>query len=145
MKTYSIFKSSIGFTPVWKEGLPPYAGVPAIESDTVPTQEECEAAWDVFEPPAIPITPKIIPTISAWQARAAMKLTPYNDGTLLDAVEAVFTTLPDSENTIVVMTAWSHNANLERYSPTVLAFANALSLTSDEVDAVFKLAASLKV
>jgi hypothetical protein len=84
-------------------------------------------------------------SISAWQAHTALKLTPYGDATLYDAVVQILNALPDGAEKILAITAFQNGANFERNSPTILNIATVLGLDSDEIDELFTLGASLTV
>ena len=96
-----------------------------------------------YERIAIP-TP-VPESISAWQAHAALKLTPHEDGNLYDAVVSSLQSLPDSQQKVVILTAWEKDAKFVRSSPTITAIASALNLSDAQIDEVFVLADSLKV
>lgn len=100
-----------------------------------------------FEPrPEHPAPPVRVPgQITAWQARAALQLTPFGDGTLLDAVDAAIAALPGGAEKIVVQSAWDNNANFVRNSPTITGIATALGLDDAAVDQLFILGGGLEV
>lgn len=85
-------------------------------------------------------------SITAWQAKAALSLTPHPQaGTMLVAAEAALNAMPEGQNKIVVLSAWHNNANFERHSPTILSFGEALGMDSDSLDNLFRLGSSLVV
>lgn len=53
--------------------------------------------------------------------------------------------MPDGAEKIVVLSAWNNNANFKRTSPTILSFGRALGMTSEDIDNLFRLGASLAV
>ena len=53
--------------------------------------------------------------------------------------------MPDGAEKIVVLSAWNNNASFERTSPTILSFGRALGMTSEDLDNLFRLGASLAV
>lgn len=96
-----------------------------------------------YERIAIPVP--VPESISAWQAHAALKLTPYEDGNLYDAVVSSLQSLPDDSQKVVILTAWEKDAKFVRSSTTIAAIASALNLSDAQIDEVFILADSLKV
>lgn len=96
-----------------------------------------------YERIAIPVP--VPESISAWQAHAALKITPYNDGTLYDAVVQALQSMPDDNQKVVILTAWEKDAKFVRSSPTITAIASALNLSDAQINEVFILADSLKV
>ncbi len=94
------------------------------------------AAWPPPDPPApIPVPD----AIANWRAKAVLKL--HN---LLTPVETALNALPEPQKT-VALTAWEGNADFVRNGPTVLSLAQTLSLTDEQVDAMFIQAAALEV
>jgi len=86
------------------------------------------------------------PQISAWQAKAALALTPHpSGGTLLDAVAAVIAAMPEGDEKTLVRAAWDHNASFSRQSPTIVGFATALGLDAEQVNELFRKGARLTV
>ena len=85
-------------------------------------------------------------SISSWQAKAALALTPHPQaGTMLVAAEAALNAMPEGQGKIVVLSAWANNANFERQSPTILSFGEALGMDSESLDNLFRLGSSLTV
>jgi len=101
---------------------------------------EEEGKWNIT-----PIPVKVPERITSWQARAALKLTPYGGGSLFSVVEAALNDLPDNDQKIVITTAWENNANFERDSPTITSLAESIGLTKEQVDSLFILGDSLSV
>lgn len=95
------------------------------------------------------IAPRTIPvprSITAWQAKAGLALTPHPEaGTMLAAAEAALNDMPDGAEKIVVLSAWTNNANFERTAPTILSFGAALGMSSEDLDNLFRLGGSLTV
>ncbi|MGE8688629.1 MAG: hypothetical protein ACN6PJ_15915 [Achromobacter sp.] len=93
----------------------------------------------VLPPPPVP------QVVSRWQGREAMLLTLHgNPGervSLFDAVEALMAT-PDTPAYYV--RAWEELQDFERTSPTLIAIADELGLTSEALDKLFLFAASLR-
>ena len=85
------------------------------------------------------LNPPAVVTIRSWQAKAVLSL-----AGLLATAEAVIDALDEPQRT-VVKSAWDNNADFSRQSSTVLALAAALSLTDDQLDAMFAQAAELTV
>ena len=122
------------------------ARVQAIYADDIALYESIAEAGQEFDPAAPPVPEPVPSPITAWQAKAGLAMTPYAEGgTLLDAAEAALAAMPDGAEKIVVLSAWNNNANLERNSPTILSFGAALGMTSDDLDNLFRLGASLAV
>lgn len=92
-----------------------------------------------------PIPLPVPQEITAWQASAALKLTPLGNDTLYDAVVAAFAAMPDSPEKVVAQTAFEKDAKFVRASPTIASIATALGLTSAQVDDLFRLGDSLSV
>jgi len=111
-----------------------------IEKGNMMRWDEETETWNISKRP-IPV-PRLI---TSWQAIAALKLTPFNDGNLFDAVNQSINSLPEGPQKIVIQTAWDNNANFERNSPTILSIAQNLELSSDQIDSLFILGHSLKV
>ena len=102
--------------------------------------EEAES-WSIT-----PYVPPVPSSITAWQAKAALSMTPHPQaGTMLVAAEATIAAMPDGSEKIVVQSAWANNANFERTSPTILSFGSALGMTSDDLVNLFRLGGSLTV
>ena len=78
-------------------------------------------------------------TIRAWQAKAVLAL-----AGALESAERVIDGLPEPQRT-VVKSAWDNNADFSRESQTIIALAAALSLTDEQLDAMFAQAAALTV
>jgi hypothetical protein len=84
--------------------------------------------------------------ITAWQAKAALAMTPAGEGlTMLDAANAIIDAMPEGPEKVLVTSAWDYNANFRRNSPTILGFAEALGLDSAALDALFIQGAALDV
>lgn len=104
--------------------------------------EQSAAEMQAMESIAAPVPSRI----TAWQAKAALSLTPHPQaGTMLEAAEAALNAMPDGVQKVVVMSAWGNNANFERISPTILSFGAALGMSSDDLDNLFRLGESLSV
>jgi len=111
-----------------------------IEKGNMMRWDEETETWDISKRP-IPVPRQI----TSWQARAALKLTPFNDSTLFDAVNQTIDALPESQQKIVIQTAWENNANFQRNAPSILLIAEALMLSSEQIDSLFILGDSLSV
>lgn len=80
--------------------------------------------------------PEIPQVVSRFQAKAAL------DGwQLLDEVEAL---MADSNTPMIARLAWQEALEFRRDSPTVLAMATSLGLTSEQLDQLFITAASIE-
>jgi hypothetical protein len=81
---------------------------------------------------------RVAMVVSRRQIRQAMSLTPYQAGTLREAVEAAVAA--GDQN----LQDWWNDANeFERLHPVVVAMAQALGQSDEQVDTLFTLAASL--
>lgn len=88
-----------------------------------------EASGGVVEPPE-PASEYVPTSVSRYQARAALL-----EADLLTAVEAYFAELPDSS---LEKLAWKEAPNVNRDSSALTSAADALGLTGDQVDALFR-------
>jgi hypothetical protein len=93
------------------------------------------------------VSPPVPRQITAWQAKAALAMTPDGDSDLsmLDAANAAIEAMPDGPEKILVKSAWDFNANFHRNSSTIIAFSMAIGLDSESLDALFVQAAALAV
>ena len=123
------------------------ARVQAIYADDIALYESITEAGQEFAPAEPPPVPEPVPSpITAWQAKAGLAMTPHPQaGTMLDAAEVALAAMPDGAEKIVILSAWNNNANFERTSPTILSFGVTLGMTSDDLDNLFRLGASLAV
>ena len=104
--------------------------------------------WDtaVGDHVKVAIVTPVPQKISAWQAKAALQLTPHPQaGNMLVATEAALAAMPASSEKVVVMAAWNNQANFSRQSATILQFGVVLGMDSDALDALFRLGDSLTV
>ena len=85
------------------------------------------AGWDTPAPP-----PPVPAAVARWQMRAELR-----ERGLLDQVETLIAQQP-----LDVQEWWNGGTEVQRTSPTLLAFAAALSLSSDQVDGMFRSAAA---
>lgn len=94
----------------------------------------------------VPVLPPVPTQISAWQAKAALAMVPHpKAGTMLAAAEAAISSMSDGPEKTVVLSAWTHNANFQRTSPTILNFGAALGMSSADLDNLFRLGGGLVV
>ena len=98
------------------------------EKPYIPSQEELNQDINYFRSTA---------KVSMRQARLAL----IQQG-LLDQVNAVIASLPEPEKSIVE-TEWEYAATVERKSPWIATLAPALNMTEEQMDDLFKLAATL--
>lgn len=138
-----------GNDPTAKPTLTPeqLARVEAIYGDdTALFASIAEAGQEfVIEPPT-PELPPVPDVIAAWQAKAALSVTPHSlHDNMLHAAELMIETMPDGLEKAIVQSAWSNNANFTRNSPTILSFGQTLGLSSDDLDNLFRLGGSLTV
>jgi hypothetical protein len=100
-------------------------------ADLVPmTDAEVQAH---INPPALPVVP---PSVTRFQARAVLHL-----AGLLPQVE---TMMADPATPMLARLAWQDAQEFRRTSPTVLAMAQALSLTDAQIDGLFINAATIE-
>jgi poly-gamma-glutamate capsule biosynthesis protein CapA/YwtB (metallophosphatase superfamily) len=81
-------------------------------------------------------------SVSAFQAQAAMAIAQakgITDFDLLAKVQQIVSAAPDP----MVQIAWNKAAEFRRDSPTILALAASVPLTSDQLDQLFELAATI--
>jgi len=87
-----------------------------------------------------PNNPNSIPfEIANWRAKAVLEL-----AGLTSQVASIMAAMSEPQKTIV-LAAWEGGAPLVRNGATVTALATAMELTSEQVDAMFVQAATLKV
>ena len=94
-------------------------------------------ATDIEPLPAGGLLKPVVPqSVTSFQARAALHISGW-----LDRVE---TLMSDPNTDPVARIAWEYAQELQRQSPTVAAFADALGLTDWQVDELFIQAASIQ-
>ncbi len=89
------------------------------------------------EPPA-PVPDKV----SMFQAREAMRLTPFGAGTLLDAVNAYVMANATANPRLTL--AWEYASDIERNGVFVTSLAAQFSLDAVTLDGLFKLASGIR-
>ena len=90
-----------------------------------------DGSWEL----PLEVVPDAVPSVvSRFQARAAL----YQAG-LLDQAEAAV-----AEGDALVKMAWADAREFRRHSPTVVAIADALGLTNEQVDDLFRDAALIE-
>jgi hypothetical protein len=94
-----------------------------------------EEAGDYTKTVRVPPVPK---SLSNWRVKAVLDM----QG-LTDTVDAAIAALPDGNEKIVISRAWHGNGDVLRDSPTVASFMAILELTDEQVDDMFRLAATL--
>lgn len=100
------------------------------------------ATGDWVVPTASPAVPQ---SVSRWQGREAMLLTRYgNPADRVSVFDAVVELMSHAETPAYYVRAWEELQDFERDSPTLIAIADELGLASDDLDALFLLAASLR-
>lgn len=77
--------------------------------------------------------------VTRFQALAALHLTEYGGGTLLEATQGYM----DSEADPVTVLAYQNAQVFRRDSPTILALASHFELTDEQVDDLFRMAATI--
>jgi hypothetical protein len=90
--------------------------------------------WDDNTLPEGSDVPKFL---ANWRVKAVLDM----QG-LTPTVDAAIEAMPDGMEKIVVSRAWNGNGDVLRYSPTVTSFMSILGLTEEQVDEMFRLAAS---
>lgn len=84
---------------------------------------------------------RIPAVVSRFQGREAMHRTAHGDGTLFDAAETV---LAHPDTPAMYRRAWDDLQEFHRDSEMLYAIATALGLDSDDLDALFILAGTIK-
>jgi len=117
------------------------------EAGNIMRWDDEASAWQVTPRPVPAPRPVPVPrSITAWQAKAGLAMTPHPQAeTMLAAAEAALAAMPEGAEKIVVLSAWNNNANFERTSPTILSFGTALGMTSEDLDNLFRLGGSLTI
>lgn len=80
----------------------------------------------------------------AWRVRAVVEVTPFGDGTLMDAVSTVIDTLSGLEKS-VARQVFYHGNTLERDSTLLTNMAAVLGVTDETLDLVFQTADAIEV
>lgn len=101
----------------------------------------------------LPAAPATYLTVSMWQAKAILQLTPFAPASALPAVRPILvscTNLLAATNALVlaagdpVLTSfWNTASTIDQNSPTLLRLASQLGVTSDQIAALFTAAAAL--
>lgn len=79
-----------------------------------------------------------IPTIKAWQAKAALRMAGHYD----NAVAAI-AAISDPTEKVVIESAWEGNADFNRFSPAVIGLGSAIGLSDADLDALFMTASQI--
>jgi len=113
-------------------------GEPALYVDSCELYERALAGefgdlGELPEPEAEPDAP-VPQVVSRFQARAALL-----QSDLLDAAEAAV-----AEGEAIIKLAWEDAQEFRRHSPTIAALAGELGLSSEQVDDLFRLAATIE-
>lgn len=87
----------------------------------------------VAPPPPPPVVPQ---SVTRFQALAALHLAGH-----LPAVQAI---MADPETPVIAKLAWDNALSFERSSPTLASLAQAIGLTSQDLDDLFTMAASIE-
>jgi len=92
-----------------------------------PTQQQMEEAVQAFRTRPRSVVPN---SISAWQAKAvAHDSQPIWSRNIRRCSLTTINAMPDGQQKTIILTAWENNANFNRYSPFILALAQAMGLT----------------
>jgi hypothetical protein len=87
---------------------------------------------------ALALTPEVFPDVTARQIRQALVLSGVN----LSTIDSTIAGLPDPAKTSAQI-EWEYSNMFQRYRPLTLEVAAMLSWTSDQLDALWRLAATL--
>ena len=113
----------------------PHGAVLNVPTTLVPAQ---------LPPPAEPPTP-IPQSVSRWQGREAMRLTPYGSPEAgVSVFDAAVALLARPETPAYYLRAWAELQDFEYDSPMLTAVADALGLSKSDRDSLFIFAASLR-
>ena len=125
--------------------------VEAIYAEDIDLYESITEAGTLYEKAVVEPEPEPEPepvpySINAWQAKAALRLTPHpQGGDMLTAAEAAISNMPEGVEKVIVQSAWANIATFERTSPTILSFGQTLGLSSDDLDNLFRLGGTFQV
>lgn len=100
-------------------------------------QRAAEEAAQVADPTSLPV-------ITAWQAKAALALTPHGETNLLAVTQQILDAMPASHEKTVLLAKWNHNAQFRATDPAIVAIATQLGLTQVQIKTLFELASSLE-
>lgn len=119
----------------------PSGQVIGIRAATTPSPENVEA--DIANPPAPPLSP--VPSqIGPAQLRVALhRLHDIAPASVDAAIDSVIDAIPDTEARLEARIYADYSTGYLRAHPLVAAIAAALNLSSDQVDEVFRLGATL--
>jgi hypothetical protein len=139
MKKFAIFKSqginkevTYRFREIPQDSVFVVRGQASIIIQAVePTQEEMAAKFESLRP-----VPLEIPNWRAKAILATMGLTAQ--------VDAILASLPEPQRTVVTA-AWQGDAKLARQGSTVLALAQALGMSAEQIDTLFIAAEAIEI
>jgi len=114
-------------------GFDPGDGSTLVQSDTAQIGDTFDG---VHFTPAPPLPPVVPASVAMWQAKAALQAA----GLLTSATAAVA-----AASNPVLTAFWEGASTIDRSSPTLAGIAAALSLTSEQIDALFIQAASISL
>ncbi|MGO4337883.1 hypothetical protein AB4037_23485 [Labrys sp. KB_33_2] len=118
-----------------KDGI--YAGDTCLPGDRLATDSEV-AAWQAAHTRAR----LDAMSVSAFQAKAAMSKAQAAGITTFDLL-AVVETIVNASTDPIVKLAWTTATEFNRQSPTIAALAAQVPLSSDQLDQLFELAATI--
>lgn len=136
MKTFIITKNETKLSPEYEfrqiDAKPAVVlgSIRIFESEIEPTLEQMVKSFESSDIPA---------SIANWRAKAIIAI-----AGLTEAVENAIQLMPEPQKTIT-LSAWYGGAELARYGSTVQSLAEHLSLTSDQLDEMFRQAAELQI
>jgi len=102
---------------------------------------EMEADWGA--PPEHVPDPSPFRSVAMWRARAIMKITPWGDGTLWDAVLAAIEQLPDQVERVIAYEALNGSGDYDRDGVFVPRLAAIVGIDDTTHDQFMKDAAAL--
>jgi len=116
-------------------------GTVTINADLSQEQRSAIEAVVAAHAPEAPAPAPVPAVVSRFQGREAMHQTPYGDTSLFEAAEAA---LINAGAPAMYRRAWDDLQEFHRDSEMLQAVAEALGLDSDDLDALFVLAGSIK-
>ena len=114
------------------------ARVKAIYAADIELYNSIAAPGQILTAPLPPVEPLPVPEFLAnWRVKALLDI----QG-LTNTVDEAIANLPDNNEKIIISRAWNGNGDVLRNSSTVASFMTILSLTDEQVDDMFRLAAT---